>query len=72
MKTSVMDKLIGKYCKIVTKEPGEESAHVLFGTITDIDHDSGFVAIETNKGLGCININIIKAIKPRKKEEIIH
>jgi len=71
MKKRIMDKLIGKYCKIVTKEPGEENAHVLFGTITEIDHESGFVNIETSQGLGCLNINIIKAIKPRSKKEII-
>ena len=69
MKKSVMDKLIGKYCKIVTKEPGEENAHVLFGVITEIDHDAGFLGIESNKGPGCLNLNIIKAIKPRKQKE---
>ena len=66
-----MDKLIGKYCKIVTKEPGEENAHVFFGVITEIDHDAGFLGIESSKGPGCLNLNIIKAIKPRKKEESI-
>jgi len=69
MKKSVMDKLIGRYCKIVTKEPGEENAHVLFGVITEIDHEAGFIGIESSQGLGCLNLNIIKAIKPRNKKE---
>ena len=65
-----MDKLIGKYCKIVTKEPGEENAHVFFGTITEIDREAGFIGIESSQGPGCLKLNIIKAIKPRKKRII--
>ena len=64
-----MDKLIGRYCKIVTKEPGEDRAHVIFGIVTDIDHDSGFIVIESNQGLGCLNIKTIEAIKPSNKKE---
>ena len=69
MEKKCMDKLIGRYCKIVTKEPGEDRAHVIFGIVTDIDHDSGFIVIESNQGLGCLNIKTIEAIKPSSRKE---
>ena len=69
MEKKCIDRLIGKHCKIVTKEPGEERARVFFGRITDIDHNAGFIVIESNQGLGCLNINTIEAIKPRIKKD---
>jgi len=68
MKKRGIDRLVGKYCKIVTKEPGEERAHVIFGFIKNIDHESGLVVIESYQGLGCFNIEIIEAIKPSGKK----
>jgi hypothetical protein len=67
MEKKCMDRLIGRHCKIVTKEPGEEKAHVVFGMVKLIDYDAGFIIIESNQGTGCLNINIIEAIKPRSK-----
>ena len=67
MSGNIIDKCIGKYCKIVTKEPGEEKANVVTGIIRDIDHDEGFVTIESNQGVNCLNIKTIVAIKPRTK-----
>lgn len=67
MPGNIIDKCIGKYCKIVTKEPGEEKANVVTGIIKDIDHDEGFVTIESNQGVNCLNIKTIVAIKPREK-----
>ena len=69
MKRNSIDRLIGRYCKIVTKEPGEERAHVIFGMVKDIDHDEGFIIIESEQGLGCLNIKTIEAIKPRNKTD---
>lgn len=66
MKEEYIDRFIGKYCKIVTKEPGEEKTRVVTGRITDIDHDSRLLMIESNQGPGCLNINTIVAIKPRR------
>ena len=63
-----IDRLIGKYCKIVSKEPGEDRAHVIFGLVKGIDHDEGFIMIESNQGLGFLNIKTIGAIKPRIKK----
>lgn len=67
MPGNIIDKCIGKYCKIVTKEPGDEKANVVTGIIKDIDHDEGFVTIESNQGVNCLNIKTIVAIKPRTK-----
>jgi len=69
MKRKSIDELIGRYCKIVTREPGEERSHVFFGMITDIDHDSGFIVVESHQGLGCLNINTVEAIKPVSKKD---
>ena len=60
-----IDRLIGQYCKIVTKEPGEEKARVAVGVVKDIDHDAGFLILESAQGEGCLNIKTITAIKPK-------
>ena len=64
-----MDRLIGKYCKIITKEPGEDKSHVVTGLVKNIDHDDGFITIESWQGLGVLNIDTIIAIKPKKQEK---
>jgi len=65
MEKKCMDKLIGKYCKVVTTKPGEETAHVVFGMLEDIDYDAGIVIIKSNPNLLNINIENIVAIKPK-------
>jgi hypothetical protein len=67
MREKCLDKMINKYCKIITKEPGEEKVHVIFGLVQDIDYEAGLLFIESNQGLGCINIETIEAIKPNNK-----
>jgi hypothetical protein len=62
-----LDKLIGKYCKIVIKEPGEQKATAISALVNEIDHTSGFIIIESYQGVGCLNINSILAIKPKKR-----
>ena len=62
-----MEKLVGKYCKIVTKEPGEQRVNVVTGILEDIDYKDGFIMIDSDQGLGCLRINTIIAIKPGKK-----
>jgi len=68
MKKKCMDRLIGKYCKIVTREPDEERAHVVFGFVTDIDHAAGLLIIESSEGVGCLSIKTIEAIKPNNNK----
>ena len=67
MNKKYMDRFVGKYCKIVTKEPGEKKANVVTGIVNEIDHEAGFLIIESNQGVGCLNIKTIVAIKPKKK-----
>jgi len=70
-----MERLIGQYCKIVTKEPGEDRASVVSGTLEDVDYKDGFILVDSSQGLGCLRIDTIIAIKPgnkRKKEQNLH
>ena len=65
MEKRCMDRLIGRYCKIVTMEPGDERAHVVFGILENIDYDAGIVIIKSNPGLLSVDIESIVAIKPK-------
>ena len=62
-----MERLIGKYCKVVTKEPGEDRASVVTGILEDVDYKDGFILVDSEQGLGCLRINTIVAIKPGNK-----
>jgi len=72
MEKKYMERLIGKYCKIVTKEPGEERASVITGTLEDVDYKDGFILVDSEQGLGCLRINTIIAIKPGNKHKRIY
>ena len=67
MEKRYMERLVGKYCKIVTKEPGEERANVVTGILEDVDYKDGFILVDSSQGLGCLRIDTIIAIKPGKK-----
>lgn len=69
MEKKYMERLVGKYCKIVTKEPGEDRATVVIGTLEDVDYKDGFVLVDSAQGLGCLRIDTIIAIKPKYKEQ---
>lgn len=69
MEKKYMERLVGKYCKIVTKEPGQERASVVSGILEDVDYKDGFVMINSKQGLGCLRINTIIAIKPGRIRE---
>jgi hypothetical protein len=68
MKTNHLDKMIGQFCKIVTKEPGDLKAHVVTGTIHEIDHQTKQLMVKSSDGFYCLNIKAIVAMKPKKKE----
>jgi flagellin FlaB len=67
MEKRYMERLVGKYCKIVTKEPGVERANVVTGVLEDVDYKDGFILVDSSQGLGCLRIDTIIAIKPGKK-----
>ena len=67
MEKKYMERLVGKYCKIVTKEPGEDRATVVTGILEDVDYKDGFILVDSEQGLGCLRINTIVAIKPGRK-----
>ena len=61
-----MDKLIGKYCNTVVREPGEKRAHIIFGMLTNIDYDERLVVIKFNPRSVYLSLDTIVAIKPRR------
>jgi len=65
-----MERLIGKYCKIVMKEPGEQRASVVTGILEDVDYNDGFILVDSSQGLGCIRIDTVVAIKPGNHRNI--
>jgi archaeal flagellin FlaB len=64
MEKKYMERFIGRYCKVVTKEPGEKRATITTGLLEDVDYDDGFIIVDSNQGLGALRINTIIAIKP--------
>ena len=67
MKEKYIKKLEGKYCKIVTKEPGDYKASVVSGKVENIDIENGFILINSEQGLGALRLDTIIAIKPSQK-----
>ena len=65
MKESMINKMIGQYCKFVINEPGEKKASTITGILKEIDKKNGFLIIESKLGEGIVNINSIIAIKPK-------
>ena len=69
MTSNNLDKLIGKYCKIAVREPGEVRAHTIFGMLTNIDYDEGLIVIESNPTPVHLSLDTIVAIRPRKGDK---
>ncbi|MEF8879054.1 MAG: hypothetical protein V5A64_01515 [Candidatus Thermoplasmatota archaeon] len=67
MRKKYMDRFVGKYCKVVTKEPGEKKANVVTGILEDVDYEDGFILVDSEQGLGALRISTIVAIKPASK-----
>jgi archaeal flagellin FlaB len=70
MEKKYMERLVGRYCKIVTKEPGDQRVSVVTGILEDIDYKDGFIMIDSEQGLGCLSINTVIAIKPGNKHRM--
>ena len=67
MKRKSLDRFVDKYCKIVTKESGDKKVRVTVGIVKDINHDAGFMIVESDEGSIFLKIESIMAIKPRRK-----
>ncbi len=72
MERKYMKRLIGQYCKVVTKEPGDKRASVVTGTLEDVDYEDGFILIDSSQGLGCLRISTVIAIKPGPRHKGQH
>ena len=60
-----MKRFLGHYCKIVYKIAGDQKRDVS-GEILDFN-DAGFIVLENQEGLHCLNSRKIISIKPREK-----
>jgi len=69
MENKYMERFVGRYCKVVTKEPGEKKATVTTGLLEDVDYEDGFIIIDSHQGLGALRISTIIAIKPAKHKQ---
>ena len=54
---------VGRVCKISTKELGEKIVTITVGLIEEIDDNDGFLIIDGENGLVCLNINSIISIE---------
>jgi hypothetical protein len=61
--------MIGQYCKIVIKEPGDKKARVLTGIIQEIDHQTKFMMVQSHDGVNCLSLEAIVAIKPKRMND---
>jgi len=68
MEQKCLDRMIDKYCKIITKGPGEARTHVIFGMIIGIDYDANIIIISSRQGVGCLNMKTVEAIRPTRKK----
>ena len=69
MENKYMKRFVGRYCKVVTKEPGEQKATITTGLLEDVDYEDGFIIIDSPQGLGALRISTIIAIKPAKHKQ---
>jgi hypothetical protein len=67
MRANPWDRMIGRYCKIVMKEPGDEKPHTVTGIIKEVNCQDGFLLVKSDSDFWCLNINGIVAIKPKKE-----
>ena len=56
MNKKYMKRFEGRFCKIVTKEPGEKRVSVVTGVLEDIDYEDGFILVDSEQGLSLIHI----------------
>jgi len=60
MKMSEINRLKGKYCRVISKVPedsGLEGVFYDFGVIKDFDHENSLVSVETKNGLRLLKLD---------------
>ncbi len=67
MKNDIIEKFLGKYCKIISKDIREKKTHAISGIIANFDQDDDLIVVETTKGVFYLKADTILNIKPRKK-----
>lgn len=63
MEPKYIERLVGKYCKIVTKAPGERKGSVVIGLLENIDYLDNSIVIELREGEDIVHIDHIIAIR---------
>ena len=69
MKKDIIDKFLGKYCKIIMKELDGEKTHAITGVISGFDQYDGSIVIDSARGIFYLKVDIILSIKPRERLE---
>ena len=60
-----MKRFLGHYCKIVYKQTGDKKSAIT-GEVMDFNN-AGFILIENQEGIHCLNSRKIITIKPQEK-----
>ena len=63
MEPKYIERLIGKYCKIITKTPGQKKGTVRIGMLEDVNYLDNCVTIELKEGTDTIQVDNIIAIR---------
>ncbi len=64
MKKKNIDKYLGEKCRILYKEPGVASIHIITGIISNINRYLGIIKIESHHKKIKMKINKILTLKP--------
>jgi len=63
MEPKYIERLVGKYCKIVIKEPGEKKGTVRIGLIENINYLDNSITVEIKEGENIVCVDNIIAIR---------
>jgi len=63
MEPKYIERLVGKYCKIVTKAPGEKKGTVKIGLLEDINYLENSITLELKEGEDIVLVDNIIAIR---------
>ena len=64
MNVGELDELMGKYCRVISKLSDSEETFYDFGTVKYVNHEFGFVLVDTKSGLKRLRIEDIFDASP--------